>query len=407
MLVLLSVLLLSPNNTKIISNPNTEGTHSVTFTEDLRFGGDLDAGDEYLWMDRGRPSTFEIGQNGHFYIIDASNSRLLEFDKDGKFVKVFAQRGEGPGEFQGLTNFQILADGTAIGMDALQGSRKATYYDKDLKVLESKTVGSLASIPTSPYFSPDGSLFFSIIFSVKLNENAPPDTKFMSAIMNAKFEPVRELCGEPWPNFDQTKVGDKSYWSDFIGKQFDIIINKTTWYATFLSTGEVLVFDSKKYEIEVWNSDLSKQLMVIKKTHEPVFYDEEEKAALAESLEKTIYDQGLQNFVDDKVLSDSIEKANLPVKQNPIAGIVPMEDGHFFVVNRIKLPEGRISGDFFNREGKFLGKIIVPGDGLFELNTPMNASMRLVFKNGFAYTMTRNEDGDNQMVRYRYEIEKK
>jgi len=391
----------------VVSNTTTQDAFSVEFHRDLSFGGGEESDDEYLWMDKLKPTTFEIGNNGYFYILEASNSRLLEFDDKGVYIREFATRGEGPGEFQNMSNFQILKDGSAIGMDQLAGSRKATYYDKNLKFVKAVNVGGLDRIAVSPYFSPDGSLFYSMVVQVKLMEGKAPQNTFMTAIMNDHFNFVKKFDGQLWPAFDPQKVNDKEYWADFIGKQFDILINKITKAATFLSTGEVLIFDAKKYEIQMWSPDLKTHLRTVTKNYTPTLYSEDEKSALAESLEETIFNQGLQKYVDDHVLQNAIERANLPLKMNPIAGIVPMEEGKFFVVTRVDMRNGHVSGDFFDRQGVYMGKMDIPGQGLFELNTPMNASIRLMFKNGYAYAMQRNEDGDNEMVRYTYKIQKK
>jgi hypothetical protein len=55
------------------------------------------AGDEVL----GFPFSLMATDNGNLYVFDAANDANYIFDEDGRFVRAFARRGQGPGEVTG------------------------------------------------------------------------------------------------------------------------------------------------------------------------------------------------------------------------------------------------------------------------------------------------------------------
>lgn len=44
-------------------------------------------------------STFTLDKDSNIYILDKKQSKILKYNKNGKFIKAFGQRGSGPGEF--------------------------------------------------------------------------------------------------------------------------------------------------------------------------------------------------------------------------------------------------------------------------------------------------------------------
>ncbi len=77
----------------------------LILTEEIRFGA-VEDDDSYQWPSL--QTKILPAPNGQMFIFDHEGSRVLLFDKDGKFVKQVARGGEGPGE---------LTQTNGIGMD--------------------------------------------------------------------------------------------------------------------------------------------------------------------------------------------------------------------------------------------------------------------------------------------------
>lgn len=382
-----------------IVNPVEPGPYTLVFEEDLRFGGG-DGGDEFLWLDGTFSANFDVDAQGHFFVADAKNSRLLEFDEQGAFVALKGGRGQGPGEYQNLVDFFVLQDGTAIGYEALGAVANFSYYDADKNFVDRKSQGNLNKIIAYAQFAPNGDWFFA--WYLKFD----PETSklvFFTGILDAEFEIKKVLSEGPWPSPpDPSRVGDPDYWVDNLAQQFKGLVERGTVFAQFLSDGSVLIADKKKYAVEKWSPDLSKKVAVIEKKHEPIPFTAQDKEALIEEISETVFEQGGQqaaNLITDNVIQRAIEKADLPPFQNPIAAILPMENAQFAVVRQTNLSQGTFSADMFDPNGSCIGRFSFPGRGLVDL-----IRVRVMFKNGFAYAMERNEDGDNQLVRYSYKM---
>lgn len=390
-----------PPFVEIVKNPKEPGPHVLSFEEDLRFGGDEEE-EHYLWVDGLSPADFAIAPNGHFFVVDLKNSRILEFDSKGVFVRVFADQGEGPGEYQNLLAFSILKDGRAIGFDSQQATSKFTYYDKSLNYQHRKIRSDSSDIIVRPFFSPDGRHMFC------LYSNYHQETKtlmFKTGLFNQDYELIKEFSRQEYPLPDRTRLDDREMWTDFFGKQLKSILNQGSVSASFLADNTILVSDSKTHEIQHWNAELTQHLKTYQKEFDAVAYTKSDYEALADYLEEIIFAQGGQEFsnlVNRKAIYRSIEKAKLPLRKDPLLAIISMEHNQFLGIFDFDFAKGTFRANIFAENGKCIGQMESPGKGIHSM-----FGTRMLFRNNFAYTMERNDDGDNQLVRYRYKLIKK
>lgn len=63
---------------------------------------------------------FDAADN--LYVLDRSNSRVLKFDRNGRFVRQFGARGDGPGEFQAPRGIALTGDGSLAVGDAMKSN---------------------------------------------------------------------------------------------------------------------------------------------------------------------------------------------------------------------------------------------------------------------------------------------
>ena len=383
-----------------VTNPVQVGRYTLDLKEDLRFGAEED-GDEYLWVDGQISTRFDVDKRGHFYITDIKNSRILEFDEQGAFIGELAKKGEGPGEYQNLFLFEILTSGRAIGFDFLGGISKFSYYDDNLKYLETKSHQDPKFGFYLPDFSDDGRWVYAWGFSFNAETAS---TVFKTALFNNDFQMEKLLSETPWPTFDPNRFNDPEFWVDYLAQQFDGLINRGSFFARFLDNGDVLVANSKKYEIERYRSNLKTAETQIVKDYEPIPFAEKDVQAIADFVEETLFEQvpAVRDIATPNVIRRAVQKANLPKLQNPVADILPMEGGRFLVMHQANIGTGSFIADLFDEKGKCIGRVASPGNGIYDV-----FGIRARFKNGYFYAMEKNEDGDNQMVRYRFELVKR
>ena len=82
--------------------------------------------DEFFY----RPTDVAFDSAGDIFITDGyGNSRVVKYDKNGKFVKTWGKKGTGPGEFQ--TPHSIVVDSKGLLYVADRGNKRTQIFDSD------------------------------------------------------------------------------------------------------------------------------------------------------------------------------------------------------------------------------------------------------------------------------------
>jgi streptogramin lyase len=85
-----------------------------------------------------RPSAVTTGPSGDLYVADGhggdSNARIVEFSKQGKFIKTWGKKGTGPGEFD--TPHAIATDSTGRVFVGDRSNNRVQIFDQDGNFLE-------------------------------------------------------------------------------------------------------------------------------------------------------------------------------------------------------------------------------------------------------------------------------
>ncbi len=102
---------------------------------------------EYPESDRA-PLTFvsemrDAGANGGVYVSDLRTPGILEFDGEGRLVRVLGTRGEGPGEFERVWRFGVRDD-TVWAIDG--GTPRLALFDREGRVARTIRSASLGHI---------------------------------------------------------------------------------------------------------------------------------------------------------------------------------------------------------------------------------------------------------------------
>lgn len=74
------------------------------------------------------PKTFIVTKDNKIFMSFKKGSEVLEFNSEGKFIKAFGRRGEGPGEFIRPWHIDVMNDKLIVGDETL---RRLTIYNID------------------------------------------------------------------------------------------------------------------------------------------------------------------------------------------------------------------------------------------------------------------------------------
>ena len=105
---------------------------TVEFEEELTITGeDEETGDIYLYQ----LYFFTVDEYNNVYAADPRECKIAVFDKDGKCIRTFGKKGQGPGEFQSIRNIEIMPDGNLFVIDSR--NRRCSIINSEGKFQES------------------------------------------------------------------------------------------------------------------------------------------------------------------------------------------------------------------------------------------------------------------------------
>jgi hypothetical protein len=93
---------------QILNNPGSPfyGNLELELEQDLSIGNEED--DQYFFY---RAYNLDADSAGNIYVMDAGNSRIQKFDRNGEYVQTIGKKGQGPGEFDSMYGFYIDQEG--------------------------------------------------------------------------------------------------------------------------------------------------------------------------------------------------------------------------------------------------------------------------------------------------------
>jgi hypothetical protein len=370
---------------------------TLLLKEDLRFGADEEE-EEYLWT----MSSVKIvpDKRGHMFIPDQKEGRILEFDPSGKYVATVVRQGNGPGELQGIIALDLLADGRWIALDGpAMGMPKIKYFKPDFTYMDETLPAGFGLVPFNTDFSPDGAL----ISAAYANFDASSGKLYIkNGILSKDLAVVKEIYSaeQKLPNMGNLADND---WSKLIAERLKLFY-KGIGYAVFDEQGNVYTALGSRYEITKWTPDMTTTQLVITREDKPIRNTPEHLRGYVDFLvESMSLAPAFQSMITKQTMDRALELSDPPITKQPIFGLIPMEDGKLLVIHDFDMGTRMGKGDIFDTSGKFIGQITVPDYGLMSHDLGQFRP-RMVFRNGFAYTIVTDELGDNRAVRYTYSM---
>ena len=364
----------------------------LVLEENLRFGGELDD-ENSLWV--GVNTSISVDGKGNIYIADTKESRVLEFDGQGEFIRQVAGPGLGPGEFQNLLTFTILADGSAVGHQALGPQVAIKYFDAAMQPGDVITPNFSQLLPQAILPNPTGNLFEGFLLTLDPVNNR---MGFIFGVMDKELKLVHEVAKKERGTPDIQRFGESEYWVEYLAENFTLIGSKNGHMA-FDNKGAIYTARSDRYEVVKWSPNFQEKALVVNKKYKPLPNTEADIQGLIEPVRANIVENlppNFQQIITANVVRRAVEKADFPPVKEPINGIIPLESGGFLVVRDNNLTDKNAYVDIFSAEGHFQGEGVIPG--VARVNFDLNPFV--TFKHGYLYTVIENESGDMQVVRY-------
>jgi len=368
--------------------PREPGVNTV-FSEDLRLGSET--GDSMLiW--RGPEVRVTVNGQGHMFVVDSAENRIVEIDPAGKPVRQIGKQGEGPGEFQGLDDFEILASGAGIAFENFGGRSYLSFFDTEMNFQNRQQVTAEHRLPRVVDFSPSGFLIASTATSLN-RDTFVETTEF--GVFNMMGQPLKLFLSWDAPYIRREKMEDPGHWAEFLGGRMAVYSKGYNAFAVFDESGAaVYSARSDKYEIVKWNKDLSEKQMIIARKHRPKPMTKGEIDAIAKPMHDGVVAQLPKRFADIvtfEVIEKAVALADFPDVKFPILGLTYMGDGKIAATHDYNYATRVATVDLFDAEGRFVDQFTRPNNGM----------ERMTVKDGYAYTIETDERDVNHLVRYK------
>ena len=280
------------------------------------------------------------------------------------------------------------------------GMPKIKHYDKNFNTLEEKLVMGMGVIPMTARFSPSGDYFHSSYISLDMEHNK---MIMRTGLLGRDFSVAMEQTSADRPMPHRASFKDPGYWVKFIAGNLKAAFD-AQGIAGFDEKGYIYTALSNRYEIIKWSPDLKKKLLVIKRNYKPIANTQAHLNGILDIMTENMASMPmLQDIITPAVLKKALEMSEPPPVKSPIFGLIPMVDGGLLVVHDIDLSTRKTVGDLFDEKGKFIGQTTMDGFGLLGPDANL-FQPRLVFQNGFAYTIETDEEGDNRAIRLKYKL---
>lgn len=359
------------------------------FEEDLRFGADRDE-DVYIWS--GGHTRVVADDRGHMYLADVGSDRVLEFGPDGSFIREVMSKGQGPGEVLGLFSFD-LTDSGAVALGKTGGiTITGQRLDSSLKYVDgfTKTL-ILESIVTAP----NGKAFAGFYVTLDQKQGV---RRFKTSLFDADLKPIKDFDDKTGPLPDRSRIREPGYWVETLGDNLKRSYGGVHVF-TFDQQGRLYSADNAAYKVTRWNE--SKVEQVYQRKTKPIPMTEAHLNAYVESAtEQLTADPFLADIVTETVIRRAVERSEPPPVKRAVFALLVTEDNHLLVVRDVDLASRRNMADVFASDGSFKGSVQVPDHGFVTL-IGGGYMPKMQFNNGYAYTVSIDEEGDQYVVRYK------
>lgn len=309
--------------------------------------GEEEAG-EYIFSEI---YSLDVDDEGNIYVLDTIEACVKVFDKDGKNIRKFGKKGQGPGEMQMAVRIHITAGNEILIYDT--ANRRISF------------------------FSFEGECLKEIVAGKYMFARTIPDSKGNIIAQSLVFgeEPVYEII-----KFDQDLnpiLTIKTVPAEGLGSGV-IQMVRPVFNVRVMPDDHIAIGSSSEYEIHIVNPE-GKTVRKIIKDYTPVKISDEEKEEWKKSFEGQSLPPGYK-----------LETSNY---QNPYYYFMCGGDGRIYSRTYEKDKQGYFYYDVFDPQGRYVTKF----------SLPENEIIFQVKKNKMYILIRENEEGIPVVKRYNME----
>lgn len=333
--------------------------------------------------------TVDVDHEGRMYVADGRNCRVLVFGADGHLLQQIGRRGEGPGEFIALRRYTPLQDGGAIAFDCLQQVSRLDFFDRQHKFQERRQRATTGYRLKDWSCAPSGRVFACELVHIELANRTIHTRLVITDRQGSELTTVAEYREA---EFDVGRVREPAYWTRYLEDYFVRQLQGHKGYFAFDAQNRLYSAQGHTYRVTRWRPNGRPELVITRK-YRPIPIGAADAEAMVDEEHARILSEiptELHPVVTRAVVARAFDRAELPRIKPPLFGLVAMEHG-VIVIHDQDLVHNRSRGDIFDEHGEYLGELVHEAWGL----------RNMVFRNGHAYTIERNGEEDNQLVRYK------
>ncbi len=326
------------NGIRVVKNPK-EPLHPgpvLTLERDLVISGGADAGPETQLTDI---ASLDIGEDDSIFILSRQESAVFVFDREGRFLRRFGRKGQGPGEIESPLSVQVLGREVMVP----QAARRVSFFSTEgefLRALSAKEYWILVAAMDSKK---------NIYATVGIMDSDNPLYKLIR--FDGTMGSPREITSSPAPN---------------AAKGLNPFMPVSRWQID--PADNVIHSRPADYTLEFYDPE-GRLFKKVTKDFDPVRVTEEEKAGRKKDIPPEI-----------KVAFSDF---------HPAFGRFYCDDeGRIFVGTFERSPDGNYIHDVFDPEGRFITRVSFRG-----------ALLKVV--RGRMYCREEDEEGFQKVVRYR------
>lgn len=345
----------------------------IIFEEDLTIG--VEEGDENYMF--GSLVVMNTDDEGNFYVTNGDRNTVKKYDSNGKFLQSIGRPGQGPGEFQNISEVRFDIEGNIYLNDVK--NQRISFLSKDGNYIRGIKVPSVFE---RVVINSKGFYIAMSVDNIELGQGKKWD--YFYGLFDDNFNLIAEFLRLPHEVNAQSKKNKDSIvkvFADLLsGMAFEPFVNYV------LDKNDLIYFGyPKNYEIKVYSSE-GKLMNIIQRDFEPVEISERHK----EYFEQNQGEQFLAKMpVREK--KNVFELIKYPKYKPAYERFTLMENGWIFIVVDSVRDESKLV-DIFSKNGEYLA----------QFETDISTDW-LSFNNGKAYAVATIDDY-KFIKRYNFEI---
>ncbi len=362
----------------------------VYFTQDLVVKPDQDGLRHWFGVN----VNLEVDLQGRMFVIDPAECTIQVQSPQGISTNTLGGKGQGPGQLPGLIGFKYQADGRFVALCQFMGSLSLHYFDAELQFLKRQQIPGTTLRLGRMDLAPSGQSLFC------LGQERMDPLNLWSEAIDPWGKSLKRLSHLVQISAKQVGGGRKQQLLQNMKTIFENQSQVGFPLAVFSQAGSLYsVANHQKYQITKFNGSLE-PLFVLKGVQEifprPGTWSErmweellDGNSTLGKLITLELFEEALTEF---------------PNVFPAILELVPV-DGHLLVVRSHDPATGNSQADLWDEEGDFRGQVNLPNTSFGLIGGKYLFGTRLIFRNGFAYSLQADLDMNLSLVRSFYKIE--